>query len=303
MAASSSPPPTPPPKVNGFDIHSAAMENVFIGISGLIGAGKSTLATALGKRLNLPVYYEPVQDNEYLEDFYKDIKTHAFAMQVYLLNKRFSQQQVIIWQGKGGVQDRTIYEDSIFAKMLRDSGLMQDRDYKTYISLFQHMSNFMKKPNVIVHLDVSPEESMRRISMRNRGCESGITLEYLQNLKKAYDVFIFEISRLIPVIKVNYERFRTADEMAAAIADKYMSLGRIQHIFYDEIRERENVSSTATNLLLDLCQDKPVKRKPDAKSASSSSKSGTSAPVELAEKEGAKKSRRGRRKKVSSSSA
>jgi len=219
-------------------------------------------------------------------------------MQVYLLNKRFSQQQVIIWQGKGGVQDRTIYEDSIFAKMLRDSGLMQDRDYKTYISLFQHMSNFMKKPNVIVHLDVSPEESMRRISSRNRGCESGITLEYLQNLKQAYDVFIFEISRLIPVIKVNYERFRTADEMAEAIADKYMSLGRIQHVFYDEVRERENVRPTASNLLLDLCQaaDKPTKRKPSAKPTSSTSP--TARPEIAPQKEGPKKSRRGRRKKV-----
>jgi len=275
------------------------MENVFIGISGLIGAGKSTLATALGKRLNLPVYYEPVQDNEYLEDFYKDIKTYSFAMQVYLLNKRFSQQQVIIWQGKGGVQDRTIYEDSIFAKMLRDSGLMQDRDYKTYISLFQHMSNFMKKPNVIVHLDVSPEESMRRIESRHRGCESGITLEYLQNLKRAYDVFIVEISRLIPVIRVNYERFRTADEMAAAIADKYMSLGRIQHVFYEELGDRENVSPTPTNLLLDLCQaaDKHVKLKSKPQPSSSASSS-TSTPVDsVPQKEGKKSRRGGRRKK------
>jgi len=270
------------------------MENVFIGISGLIGAGKSTLAAALGKRMNLPVYYEPVADNEYLEDFYKDIKTYAFAMQVYLLNKRFSQQQVIIWQGKGGVQDRTIYEDSIFAKMLRDSGLMQDRDYKTYISLFQHMSNFMKKPNVIVHLDVSPEESMRRITMRNRGCESGITLEYLQNLKQAYDVFILEISRLIPVIKVNYERFRTVDEMAAAIADKYMSLGRIQHVFYEERADTENVRPVATNLLLDLCQA-DAKSTPQ-KDLSSSSCSSTPAPSPSPS--GAKKNRRGRRKKV-----
>jgi len=240
------------------------MENVFIGISGLIGAGKSTLATALGKRLNLPVYYEPVQDNIYLEDFYKDIKTHSFAMQVYLLNKRFSQQQVIIWQGKGGVQDRTIYEDSIFAKMLRDSGLMQERDYDTYISLFQHMSNFMKKPNVIVHLDVSPEESHRRIAMRARGCESGITIDYLRNLKRAYDVFIMEISRLIPVIKVNYERFHTVDEMAEAIAEKYLSLGRVQHVFYDDAVD-ENVAPS--NLLMDLCSVGKGTKKTEGKTA------------------------------------
>ncbi len=97
---------------------------------------------------------------------------HAHALrsfvfvQVYLLNKRFKQQQEIVWRGKGGVQDRTIYEDSVFARMLRDAGLMEQRDYATYLSLFQHMSNFMKKPNLIVHLDVSPEESLRRIQMR-----------------------------------------------------------------------------------------------------------------------------------------
>ncbi len=65
-----------------FDVHAANMENVFIGISGLIGAGKTTLATALASRLGLPVYYEPTHDNIYLEDFYKDTKKHSFAMQV-----------------------------------------------------------------------------------------------------------------------------------------------------------------------------------------------------------------------------
>jgi deoxyadenosine kinase len=101
------------------------LENMFISISGLIGAGKTTLATALAKELNLPVYYEPVIDNEYLSDFYGDPKKYSFALQIYLLNRRFRQQQQIVWQGVGGVQDRTIYEDSVFAKMLRDAGLVR----------------------------------------------------------------------------------------------------------------------------------------------------------------------------------
>ena len=82
------------------------LQELFIGIAGLIGAGKSTLATALGELLDLPVYYEPVQDNEYLADFYVDTAKYAFSMQIYLLNRRFQQHQEIIWRGGGGVQDR-----------------------------------------------------------------------------------------------------------------------------------------------------------------------------------------------------
>lgn len=74
-----------------------------------------------------------------------------------------------------------------------------------------------KKPNLIVHLDVSPEESLRRIHMRKRGCESTITVEYLRNLQQAYEEFLTEIARIIPVIRVNYEEFHTADEMTDVI--------------------------------------------------------------------------------------
>ena len=136
------------------------LQDLFIGIAGMIGAGKSTLATALGQHLNLPVYYEPVADNAYLEDFYRDTARYSFATQIYLLNRRFQQHQEVIWRGGGGVQDRTIYEDAVFAKMLVDSNLMDERDYQTYLQLFRNMSNFMCRPNVIVYLDVSPERSL-----------------------------------------------------------------------------------------------------------------------------------------------
>ncbi|MFT6158896.1 MAG: deoxyadenosine kinase [bacterium] len=188
----------------------------------MIGAGKSTLATALAEHLSIDVYYEPVEDNEYLADFYADTAKYSFAMQVYLLNRRFQQHQEIIWRGRSAVQDRTIYEDSIFAKMLADVGLMDERDYRTYQSLFQHMSNFMCKPNLIVYLDVKPEASFKRIQMRSRGVESGISLEYLQALYAGYEEFIGDISRVIPVIRVDYERFGTAAEMAELIEREYL---------------------------------------------------------------------------------
>jgi deoxyadenosine kinase len=119
-----------------MDVKHAPLKKAFIGIAGLIGVGKSTLAKKLADHMDLPVHYEPVKDNAYLEDFYQDTARHSFAMQVYLLNRRFQQHQEIIWSGRGAVQDRTIYEDSIFAKVCVDMGLMHPRDYEpTSVSL------------------------------------------------------------------------------------------------------------------------------------------------------------------------
>jgi deoxyadenosine kinase len=199
----------------------AQFERLFIGIAGMIGAGKTTLARSLGEHLGIDVYYEPVENNEYLEDFYRDTRRYSFATQVYLLNKRFQQHQEIIWRGRSAVQDRTIYEDSIFARMLAATGLMEERDHATYLELFRNMSNFMCKPNLIVYLDVTPERSMDRIRARDRAIETGITLEYLTALHRGYQDFVSEISRVIPVIRVDYDRFPTVEEMARVIMREY----------------------------------------------------------------------------------
>uniref|UniRef100_A0A6B2LJ06 Deoxynucleoside kinase domain-containing protein n=1 Tax=Arcella intermedia TaxID=1963864 RepID=A0A6B2LJ06_9EUKA len=206
------------------------MEKVFIGIAGLIGAGKSTLAQSLATKLNLPAYFEEVTENDYLQDFYKDMKKHSFALQVYLLNRRFKQHQQIIWQGKGGVQDRTIYEDAVFAKMLKEDGLMEERDYQTYLDLSNNMSNFMRKPNLIVYLDVSPEVSLKRIQERGREMEKTITLKYLQSLHNAYEAFILSISKVIPVIRVDWNQFHTPEEMAEKIKEEYHKLQTIHTV-------------------------------------------------------------------------
>ena len=208
-------------------------EDNFIGISGLIGAGKTTLARALGKVLNLPVYYEPIIENEYLEDFYRDMKRYSFSFQIYLLNCRFRQHQQVLWNGTGGIQDRTLYEDSIFAKVLYEDGNMEEREYKTYLNLFKSMSNFMKKNTLIIHLDCKPKESLERIKKRARGCETGITLEYLQKLYNGYEEFIKQISKVIPVLRINYSKFKSAEEMAEIIKKEYESMQNVKKIDYD----------------------------------------------------------------------
>jgi deoxyadenosine kinase len=182
--------------------------------------------------MNLPVYYEPIVENEYLTDFYSDMKRYSFSFQIYLLNERFRQHQQVLWNGTGGVQDRTLYEDSVFAKVLYEQGNMEEREYKTYLNLFRNMSNFMKKNTLIVHLDVKPQEALERIKMRGRGCETTISLEYLEKLYQAYEEFIKEISKVIPVIRVNYSKFKTAEEMAKIIKEEFEKMHSIKEIDY-----------------------------------------------------------------------
>ncbi|MGM0574143.1 MAG: deoxynucleoside kinase [Myxococcota bacterium] len=193
------------------------LSKAFIGMAGLIGVGKTTLATGLAEHLGLDVHHEPVDDNDYLEDFYADTGRWSFAMQVYLLNRRFQQHQEIIWRGRGAVQDRTIYEDSIFAKVLVDMGLMHPRDHETYVHLFRNLSNFMCRPTAIVYLHCSPETTFERIQSRGRSFEKIITLEYLQRLYDAYEEFVVDISSTIPVIRVDWEEFRDTEKVVEGL--------------------------------------------------------------------------------------
>jgi deoxyadenosine kinase len=120
------------------------------------------------------------------------------------------------------VQDRTIYEDAVFASMLVKLGLMEERDYRTYLSLFRHMSHFMCRPNLIVYLDVKPERSMERVKLRSRNVETGLSLEYLTALYAEYEEFIEDIARTVPVIRVDWDRFHDVEEMAQVINQAYL---------------------------------------------------------------------------------
>ena len=193
------------------------LSKAFIGTAGLIGVGKTTLARALGEHLGLDVHHEPLEDNVYLEDFYADTARWSFAMQVYLLNRRFQQHQEIIWRGRGAVQDRTIYEDSIFARVLVDMELMHPRDYETYVALYRNLSNFMCRPTAIVYLHATPEACHERIQRRGRGFERVVSLEYLKRLYAAYEEFVVNIARTIPVIRVDWESYGDVEALADAI--------------------------------------------------------------------------------------
>ena len=194
-----------------------ALSNMMIGVSGIIGVGKSTLVKQLGDIIDCDTFFEPVKHNLYLEKFYEDIKKYSFPMQVYLLNHRFLQHQQMVWSRKSCIQDRTIYEDVIFAKMLKEDGLMDPLDFQTYVDLFQNMSNFLHRPDIIIYLDVEPEVAIERIKQRGRECESGITLEYLIKLKSGYEDWLSDIEGRIPVLKLDWNTYQDPDKVSKMV--------------------------------------------------------------------------------------
>ena len=194
---------------------------MFIGISGIIGAGKSTLAQDLAGRLGYKAYNEPVKDNPYLEDFYSDMNRWGAMMQIHLLFRRFEQHQQIVWNSeKGAVQDRTIYEDTIFARMLNEAGFIDQRDYDTYLGHFNLMKRYLVYPDLLLYLRVEPETSLQRIAERGRKAESGITLDYMQKLHDGYESFIEEMSRYTRVLTLDWNQFLELDEVVDRITEK-----------------------------------------------------------------------------------
>lgn len=163
----------------------------FVGIAGNIGSGKSSLTTLLAKHFQFVPYYESVDNNPYLEDFYKDMSRWSFHLQVYFLSSRFNQQNRIEKANQSMVMDRTIYEDAeIFARNLNQMGFLDARDYQNYLALYEEMTSFLKIPTLLVYLRASVPTLVRQIQLRGRDYEANISIDYLEKLNNLYEDWI-----------------------------------------------------------------------------------------------------------------
>jgi deoxyadenosine/deoxycytidine kinase len=162
-----------------------------IAVAGNIGAGKTTLAHRLATHFDWTPYFESVDDNPYLADFYEDMERWSFHLQIYFLNSRFNQVQRVRQNPKPTIQDRTIYEDAhVFALNLVDSGLMDKRDYENYLQVYQNMLKFITPPDLLIYLKADLPKLKHHIQKRGRGYESHIPDEYLLNLNQHYENWI-----------------------------------------------------------------------------------------------------------------
>lgn len=162
-----------------------------VAVAGNIGAGKTTLTKLLAKHFKWEAQLEDVVDNPYLDDFYNQMERWSFNLQVYFLNSRFRQVNQIHDSGKDIIQDRTIYEDAhIFAPNLHAMGLMTNRDFENYSSLFQLMESFVNGPDLLIYLRSSIPNLVAQIHKRGRDYENTISIDYLSRLNERYEAWI-----------------------------------------------------------------------------------------------------------------
>ncbi|MCL6295482.1 deoxynucleoside kinase [Jejuia spongiicola] len=162
-----------------------------VAIAGNIGAGKTTLTKLLAKHYKWEAQLEDVVDNPYLDDFYNQMERWSFNLQVYFLNSRFRQVAQIRESGKDIIQDRTIYEDAhIFAPNLHAMGLMTNRDFENYSSLFNLMESFVQGPDLLIYLRSSISNLVEQIHKRGRDYENSISIDYLSRLNERYEAWI-----------------------------------------------------------------------------------------------------------------
>ncbi len=192
-----------------------------IGIAGNIGSGKSTLTRMLAAHYGWTPKYEAVTYNPYLEDYYKDIQRWSFNLETYFLAQRFKDVLEIASSKDVIIQDRTILEGvNIFVANNKEMGNLTDRDYETYMDLFNLMMSLVKAPDLLIYLRASVPHLVSQIQKRGREYEQGMSIEYLTNLNTRYEKWIGEYKGQVLTIDKDGLDFENCPEDFASVTDK-----------------------------------------------------------------------------------
>lgn len=210
---------------------------MLIVLAGTIGAGKSSLAAALGEHLGTEVFYEAVDDNPVLDLYYQDPKKYAFLLQIFFLNKRF-QSIKEAYKADNNILDRSIFEDELFLTLNYKNGNVTKTELDIYKELLANMLEELdgmpkKAPDLLIYIDVSFEKMLERIRKRGRSFEQ-ITdnpelYEYYQQVHGEYPAW-YDNYDVSPKIRIDGDKL-----------DFVNNVEDLQHVFYMVDRELEKL--------------------------------------------------------------
>ncbi len=171
-------------------------------VAGNIGSGKTSLTERIGDRLGWRTAFESVADNPYLPDFYADMRSWSFHLQIYFLGHR-AEQHLEMWNDpRSSIIDRSIYEDAaIFARALNHLGNLNERDYQTYRKVFELVTKTLPPPSLLIYLKTPVPLLLERIRQRGRDIESSISADYLELLESFYEDWMATFD-LCPVLTI-----------------------------------------------------------------------------------------------------
>ncbi len=197
------------------------MTKRFVLVAGNIGAGKTSLTERLAARMGWHAAFESVADNPYLADFYADMRTWSFHLQVFFLGHRAAQHKALAEDHQSAIIDRSIYEDAyIFARALYEMGNMTERDYLSYRRLFDVVVGELPLPDLLIYLRAPVPVLMERIGKRGRAIESGISADYLSLLDQYYDEWLKDFAAC-PVLMIesdNLDFVHRSDHLDVVVA-------------------------------------------------------------------------------------
>lgn len=178
------------------------MRSCFLAVAGNVGVGKSTLTRLLALSFGWQPFFEAVDENPYLSDFYGNMQRWSFHSQAFFLSRRVAQHKQLLERGEHVILDRSVYEDAeIFAHNLFVRGAMSSRDWDTYESLYRTLSSLLRPPDLVVYLRAGVPTLLRRIALRGRDYEQSISVDYLTALNDRYDRWASDFS-MSPVLTI-----------------------------------------------------------------------------------------------------